>query len=174
MGIFDFLKRSAAEKHDLTQDERNEGGETRSIQTQLKRARADLELARLRLEAERDQIRIRAEIEEAKLDLADLMGDNEEEDQSAGSSPEDAILTAFLGKIMAGQGQQPAITAPAQIQKVEVEDQQIAAIWAQIPKDQQRIAKKLSDDQLKAYINGSLPGISDSSLDRAVAFVRKA
>ncbi len=176
MGIFDFL-RTKRTQHELTQEERNAGGETKSIKSQLAQARAELEIARLRLEAERDRIRLQAEIEEARQDLEDLTSGGEEEGGSGGS-PEDVILTTFLSTLMAKQqGTAPQITAPVippAPQKIDLEDQQISEVWKSLSKDHQKIARKMPDSQLKAIINANIPGISDESLGRAVAFIRRS
>lgn len=173
MGLFDFLKKKEDPRHQLEEEDRIAGGETRSIKSQLNRAKAELEIAKLRLEAERDQIRLRAEIEEARQDLEDLTGAGEEE-ESGGGSPEDALLTAFLSKIMQGQQQQPAqIVVQPQAAPLDLEEEQFKEIWKKIPNKYKDTAKKMSDEQIKAYINGSLPGSSEDSLNRAVAFVRR-
>jgi len=178
MSIFDFLKRTKyPDKHELIQEERETGGETQAIKVSLKRLRAELEMEKIKLEAERDRIRIQAEIEKARQDLEDLQGDDEDyEEDGGGRSTEDALMTMLLSKVMGGQ-QQPApqITqaAPAPAPKVDLEDQQIAGVWNSLSKHHQQIAKRMNDDQLKVIIEANLPGISDASLTRAVAFVRK-
>jgi len=177
MGIFDFLKQPGRSRgHELDQEERDLGGEATATKTSLKKARAELEIERLKLEAERDQLKLRAQIEEARQELADIMSDDEDEEPQGGSSTEDALMTLLLSKVMGGQQPVAPIAAPApapQPAPTSFDDQQIEAVWRSIPKDQQKIAKKLSDNQLKAYITGSLPSISDESLERAVAFVRR-
>ena len=172
MGIFDFIKGSKSAKHEIQDEERELGGETTAIKTSLKKARAELEIARIRLEAERDQIRLRAEIEEAKQDLADLM-DNGEEEESSGGSMEDTLMAALLARVMGGQQQPAPAIAPPAPAPVDLEEAQFREIWDKIPKTQRTVAKKMTDDQIKAYINGSLPGISEESLNKAVAFVRR-
>jgi hypothetical protein len=169
MGIFDFLKRS--DKHELTQEERELGGDTKSIKSALTRRRQELEMARLELEAEKQRIHYEYEIEKAKQDLEDLQANYEEDDEGGG---EDDILKTLLATFITKQ-QQPAPAAPPAPAPTPqtLEDQQIAQVWRSLSKDHQKIAKRMNDGQLKAIINANLPGISEDSLTRAVEYVRK-
>ncbi len=171
MGIFDFLKRSNYKGHVIEPTERELGGSVTRAKHEITALKLELEKEKLRLEAERDRIRLQTEIEHYQQQLDDLIG--EEEEPESGGSPEDAILGAFLSKIMANQQPAPQIQQPAPRPAADPEEIQFKRVWDSLSPQHKKTALKMSDGQLKAIVGANLLDLDEAGLDRAVLFVRK-
>jgi len=158
-----FKRKDARINHDLDDSDREKATDTIRYKAELRRLDYEHQKALREIELRKAQY----ELEKLRLELD---GDDEEEEQN----PMDTIALALLAKF-AGNGQSPSpvvsamtTTTSGNSAEVELSDEQIADILKKIPSKYLKIAKTMSDDNIRAIAKSHLGNLSLSSLDRVV------
>jgi hypothetical protein len=105
VGIFDIFKKKGSRGHELTQEERDLGNQTKQQMADLKQLKHRNSLAEEQIRHEIEMIELQGKFEEAQQWLEDITGEDEEPE---GDTPE-ALLMAFLAKTIMGK-QNPNLT----------------------------------------------------------------
>jgi len=132
-----FKRRDPRQNHDFSHDDQQAGAEVNKAKASLKRKELELQEKKIELEAERDQIKLEAEIEKYNRMLDDLRGDDEEEEEPANNSPDNALnnlVSLFIAQKMglsAPQGQ-PTTSIQATPEGEPTNDQ-LRELWRKLP-----------------------------------------
>ena len=175
MGIFNFFRKRAIEKR---KDEMRLEFEERRLEAKLEH---EQKIREMQLETiERKELlhkrKLDLEIKELELDIQELE-DEEEEEEPEKTSDVDTILG--MAKMFmpnpAPQNLTPIQSPPTQtMQKgAGLTDQDFQNIWDSLEPVHRKLAKTLSDEQLKSFAKTKMPQLDEQTLNKMVDFVRK-
>ena len=175
MGIFDFLAPKSEIRAPIVTEE---DLENRKLKANLKRQIMEKE-------AEKEKIYLEIQIEKASQQLADLRGDlMEGVEDEGGEFNIDKMLMMILTKWMVGQQPgsalipQPLIPPaaagpiPEPTPTTAISDTQILEVWAKVPKLNQFAIKRLPEDDIKDLLRRRIPGIDETTLERAYNLIK--
>lgn len=148
---------SPISRHVLTDEERESGYQLRAMRMEQKRMQQEIAL-----------MREQSRLEEARSDLEDMRsrmyGDDDEEEE------DDSLTKMLLPILMAGKQQpQQQQTTPVQ---VNLTDDEIKNIIAQVPKKYLKLAKKMDNSTIEKYIRMQQPNVSQDTINRAISMVK--
>jgi len=134
MGFFDFLRKSRKwGGHDLEQEDREAGGETKRIKAELTRTRHEHDMMLETLRFEHAQMELQMKIDDLRAYQEELYGDDEPEVE--GSTPESMLMGVIASKLMGNQ--QTAPQTPVSPSKVlppgEPTDDELRGLWQNLP-----------------------------------------
>lgn len=185
MGILSFLTRRSDEKHQLEIDFLREKNE---IKLQAERDRRDLEISLKKKKQELDEKLLDYKIRDAEEKIKEDFEDYDDDDDETGSE-EQQLLKMFAPAINgmmnkntnSPQNTPPAIENPnnnitkatSQAGGVTFTDDEINEIYKSLPAVYKKVARGLSDDQIKNFIKSKYPQIADECLNRMIAKVKQ-
>lgn len=153
-------------KAGFDEDARALAAERRKMNTEYENRRKELELAKMELEYELKMKKLEAEIAE--------YADEDEPDDI------DGMFKTFITQSLNKRTVQGAAIVPHQTDisppnpaRVSISNEQFKEYWDSLGGIKQKIAKMMSDDQLKGLIVSKIPNIDDDSLNRAIFMVRE-
>lgn len=155
--------------------------EDRELSLTLRRMKAEikqLELEREKIKAQIEKEKYLAELEDLK---AQLYEDIPTEPEHHGLNPDTLLTTFLLNLLNKGTivGNPPSTsTTPNSLTynspaPLELTPEQIKEIISKVPKQYLKIAKTLTDEQLKRLILGQIPNLSEPSLTFAISLIRE-
>lgn len=149
-----------------TDDDREQSLETRRANAEIKRLKQEQE----RLLEQKRLMKIQAEIAELDDELNEM-----EEDDDETPINDVTLVRDFLGLLKGNQQQntavqQAAVSIPQQTQ--ELSDDAIQMLLNKIPRKFKKDLLNMDDNDLKAFALSYMPGLSESTLDRAVGIFR--
>lgn len=167
MGIFDIFKKKKAESADDVELKEFRAAQNRE-KTELARARLQLDMQRAKLDSERQKIEMEIQIERARQELADLRGDDDDDEyEDDGDNPE-SMLMQVLGKVMeAKAAPAPVASAPTQSNK-----DKLISFWNAATAEQKNFIKKMQDEHIRDMIVQKMPDMDAQSISEGIAYVR--
>lgn len=175
MSFLSIFERKKHSGHQLTQEDAEKAGELNKLRFENKRLALERENEINRLRAEREQLRLTADIDRIRSELGDEAG----EDDSSGE--DNALFNTLLMSILTKaknntlpaavpvSAYPPGAAAPPLI---HLSDEELNKTWGELPKQYRKLAKTLSDDTIKSFIQQRLGLCDDDTLNRAVLIVR--
>lgn len=160
MSLFDWFKRKKPSKsYDFDDEDRQHSIQIRRIDAEKKRLVREIEITRL------------------KKDLYDLkadMIDDDDFDDEENPDSESAVLMMLLTNILNKQQSQSATVTPTTPPnaKVILTSEQIEQLLHD-NKKVVKIAKNMSDDQLKQFAASRYPEIANQSVDQIIQAIRQ-
>lgn len=154
-----FKQEDARHNHSFSDEDR----ETSAL---LRRQKAEIKIKEMQLEAE-----IKRREQELRLqELEEQLGDFNDEEEEEGNSPEAMLMQMFAPLIASRLSpQQPTPAAPASL---EVSREKLLQIYDELPNYVKKIAKKMSDEDIRTFIIGKVPNASKATIDEAIAIIR--
>jgi hypothetical protein len=138
VGIFDIFKKKGSRGHDLTQEERDLGNQTKQQMAELKLLRHRNSLAEEQIRHETEMIELQGKFEEAQQWLEEITGEDEEPE---GDTPE-ALLMAFLAKTLIKPENTPIPTnTPPQAEGDIPSDEELRDLYRNLPDNIKQMAK---------------------------------
>jgi len=175
MGFFGlFKKKDNRANHDFNKDDRELSLQLRQQQIEFKKQKQELDLELQRLKAEREKILLESQIDEMKEKLGYFDNEEQEPENMTDSLIQAAILK-FIGNTP--QSVQPLNVAVSEshsktINKQHLTDEQINSYIEALPRHYFKIARKMSDEQLKVLISNQMPLLDEDSINRSVLLVK--
>jgi hypothetical protein len=162
MGILNLFKRKTEERHEFNETDRELSLEKRKVNAQLKKTQQEIEIAKAKLQ-----------LQELKDELYDYSDSEEEEEEPEKFNAESILITALL-PLLTGQKQTstPENNVPISPQKIDLSDETIEQLYIQY-KPYMKLARKLKDEELKQFLLNKEPNLSDESLKKILARVRR-
>ena len=170
MAIWDiFKKKDNRNNFTFGEEERELSLSRRRLKSELEKQRFELEKLRL----EQQKLEIENQVDELKGKLGYF--DEDEDEEKEDGSPLDKMITAFIASIIA-KNQKPTAITPnvdnSQPAAVDFSEEELTNMWKETPKQYRKMAKNLSDEQIKGFIKSKYSNISDKSLDIAIRIIR--
>jgi DNA polymerase III delta prime subunit len=173
MSIFHLFKPKENEKntYSFVEEDRNLSLDIRRSKSEIAKAKQQLELEVMKLEAERTKLQLQAEIEEAKQRILDLQNEDE---SGTSSNPADVMMMALLSKVMGGGNSQastplpPTPTVPMETPQINLSNDQIEDMWANIPKEIKKLARGMTEEQIGDFVSKQMPNINSESRTKIV------
>jgi hypothetical protein len=175
MGLFTWFRKKNVieekeEKYSFDNQDRELSLELRKTNSELRKTKKEIEIAEARLR-----------LQELKDALSDYEGD--EEDEEMPTSFESALapyvpqLIPAVVKFLNGKGSIPQNAGVIQSsepssQVISLSQEQIDDMYKELPKNVKRIAKSLTDEQIKSYITQRIGVVSDDTIRLIIARVR--
>jgi hypothetical protein len=166
MGLINIsFGRKKAPGFDFTDKERQEALEIRQLNAKEKK-----ELLVMEWKLKKNELELRRLEQETQIqELREELGYNED-----GNSP-DNMFTGLLSQVFNGQVKQPLTNLTSQKEEtplLDLTEEQIEEAYRE-NKKYVKYAKKMSDEQIKAFVRTRIPNLSDKSMDAIIARVRR-
>lgn len=183
MGFFNFFRAGSAEFDKKREEQKLEfEREKHEQRLELERRRKEIDILtaekRAALERARLDYQIKDEERKIKEDFEDYIEDDDDED-----SAETKLLYPLLANILSknnapvGDNSKKDIETPPNIQAAPAElslsDEEIDEIIKASPPQYIKAARLMSDEQIKKLIRGRYPTISEDTLARACARIKR-
>jgi hypothetical protein len=176
---FNFLKGNKNKnRHELSDSDRlqaeavrNLGWENKRLQLERDRALMLAEQEKRQLQLDRDKAKLQAEINE-------LTGYDDEDDDNG--NMENQLLSTILSRAMTNRTNSPVNGAYVGIDggqtssgsppppSIFLTDKQLKQIWEDVPKPFKKLAKGMTDEQIKAIIVNKIGNVDEDTLTRAI------
>lgn len=177
MGIFDFFRRPKV-NHTLDDRDRELSAKIRTSQAELKQRRAELEMRQLEQRLAVENQRLANDLARLQREYEELTEDDIPDEPESGNAL-DMMLMALVSRALPNPqqvAQPPTVTTttapPSSPAEVSISDEQFQEFWDSLGMFKQRMARKMSDDQLRTVIRGQVPNVDAESIERAIRIVR--
>jgi len=138
------------------------------------------EIRRYKLDLKKEELRLQSEIskrqQELKIrELEDQIAEFEDEGDDEGDDNPDTMLLKMFAPILLSKMNtppQPAPVATSTPATIEYSRERIVEIYDALPSYAKKMAKKMSDDELRNLIISKIPNISKPSIETALEIVR--
>lgn len=175
MGLLDFFRKKDKRldpEYKFTEDDQLKATikkKTNAINRRLLEAKKE-ELEELENQVEMEILEKKIERQREQLGYYD---EEEDEDELPQDTPESLFMGLLAKKFSAPPA--PVAAAPGQTQLVQPQptDEQLRQWKTQLPKEQLKQAKKLSDQQLGDLIKQYVPTLDAPTIERAIIIVRE-
>lgn len=156
--------------------------EDRQYSAEIRAKRKEYELMKLQRQSELDNLLMEKKLLTIKTeiqDLTDQLSDNPESDEEPSSEMD--LIKLIIPLLTAKNTTSPAPSMPANFPSgpssdtpafKELSTEQLIQIWQNTPKNIQDIARKSSDEQVKAMLAQQMPDLSPDSISRALEIIR--
>lgn len=171
MGIFDIFRGKKdsvdnEQRHELSEADRELSLRQRQINAELKRTQREIEIteAKLRLQSLKD-------------DLASMQGETDEEEPDSfesAISPYIPELMPAVVNFLNGKTNNQNVSQPSpQSNKIILSQEQINDYFKE-NKKYIKIAKRMSDEQIKTFLTNRVPDLSDQTVGEIITRVRSS
>ena len=178
MGFFDWFKTKQIDKRNNHKFDELD----REISQEYRQKKAELQ--QLKLERENELHKLRIEREKLMLidEINELKGMYEEEEEEQPNKTEDVILTAILGAIANKKNNQTetnptetpsSMNSMQSVGGVSLSNDELQHLWENVPNNYKRIARKMDNASLAAYLKTQLPNANTDSINRAIMIIKE-
>jgi len=160
--------------------------EDRQRSAELKKAQADLRRLELQKEMEIRKLEADIALEELRMDLAELRGEEGEEDKSIEGMFADIfkpVAEAYAFKMKAevqkkiapinsssGNVQTPPTTDSKQ---TDFSDEELLSLWEDLSPFEKKMAKSANDEDMRSFIISEFPDVNQDQIGKIIKFVRE-
>lgn len=172
MGLFDFFSRRKDEKPTISEEDIIKREEQRKIDRELAQRRRSLDLAIMAKQTELEKAKLDLELARVHEEIAELTGE-EPEDES------DELFSKLLDLVKSrNQNPSPNTSQSELLQEsnsmggVSLSDEEINAYIARVPPFIREQAKRASDAEIRAQILGVRKDLSEETIGKFISKLR--
>ncbi len=181
MGLFSWFKKNNS-GHEIDTTDRENSLATRQANAELKNLQMRLKMEELKLESEARKIELEARIAEARNTLEELQGEDEEDSNSPDIN---TILMTLALKFLQGKGDASnshasvgyPLTSPigdTSGASLSLSDEQINQMYLTIPDNIKKIAKNMSDEDIKNYLSKNGQNFNSETIEKIIKKVKNS
>jgi hypothetical protein len=181
MGIFNFWKKSSS-GHEIDSTDRDNSLAVRRQNAEIKQLENRLKMEEMRLESEARKLELQARIAEAQSSLDELQG----EDEEVSDTPDfNTILMTLALKFLQGKSDTSTFSAPVGFPQTSptatasdvspsLSDEQIDNMYKTLPDNVKKIAKTMSDEQIKNYLSKNGQNFDEETINKIIKKVKNS
>lgn len=174
MGFMDLIRKSSRPAHKLTEEDREKAAEVNRARFELQRYKIEREKSILELEQRKRELQLERDMAKLQSEISEYSDDDDENP----ADNADGMITGLLTSVLANRQVSPPAGGVSQVSPLSnppalhLDDNQIYQLWAEVPKPARKIAKTMSDEQLKAIMLNKVGNIDEDTLARALNIIK--